>query len=296
VFAPGDYELDDTRFERRLRSIRPLRRQGDGEEDTYTRLEARSSRIASTGRCSASVDDDSIRAVADEVRPGGSAPDRSIRSPEFGARRRRSAPSLLDQIYRGSSRPVRRPRSTRATFGPRSSAAEYAAVLMAIIESRSSEPPSAVSRRDRAGASFSCYSTRRPSAGAAGGLRAMTLATLALAALFPAQAAVAPPKVVPMTVEVRTAPKAGAEVESWAKELRAALGARKEDFRLAKAGEKVEFVVLLDSVGKRPDGTPVLNGPSPSARESRAPSTTGSPTCRRRRRSSPATSAATPTR
>jgi hypothetical protein len=63
-----------------------------------------------------------------------------------------------------------------------------------------------------------------------------------------------------MTVEVRTAPKAGADVESWAKELRAALGARKEEFRLSKAGEKAEFVVLLDSVAKRPDGTPVLNG------------------------------------
>ena len=88
----------------------------------------------------------------------------------------------------------------------------------------------------------------------------MILATLALSALLPAQAAAAPPKVVPMTVEVRTAPKAGAEVESWAKELRAALGARKEDFRLAKAGEKAQFVVLLDSIGKRPDGTPVLNG------------------------------------
>jgi len=88
----------------------------------------------------------------------------------------------------------------------------------------------------------------------------MTLATLALAALFPPQAAAAPPKVVPMTVEVRTAPKAGAGVDAWAKELRAALGARKEEFRLVKAGEKAEFVVLLDSVGKRPDGTPVLSG------------------------------------
>jgi hypothetical protein len=88
----------------------------------------------------------------------------------------------------------------------------------------------------------------------------MTLATLALAALVPGQAAAAPPKVVPMTVEVRTAPKAGTEVDGWAKELRAALGARKEEFRLARAGEKAEFVVLLESIGKRPDGTPVLNG------------------------------------
>jgi hypothetical protein len=49
-------------------------------------------------------------------------------------------------------------------------------------------------------------------------------------------------------------------VEGWAKELRAALGERKGEFRLAKAGEKAEFVVQLDSIATRQDGTPVLNG------------------------------------
>jgi len=88
----------------------------------------------------------------------------------------------------------------------------------------------------------------------------MTLVTLALAALLPAQAATAPPKAAPMSVEVRTAPKAGADVENWAKELRAALAARKQEFRPVKPGEKAEFVVQLDSIGKRSDGTPVLNG------------------------------------
>ena len=91
----------------------------------------------------------------------------------------------------------------------------------------------------------------------------MTLAMLALAASFSgqAQAASAPStKVVPMTVEVRTAAKADAGVQAWAKELRAALEARKDEFRLAKPGEKPEFVVQLDSIGKRQDGTPVLNG------------------------------------
>jgi len=87
----------------------------------------------------------------------------------------------------------------------------------------------------------------------------MTLATLALAALLPGQAAAAPPKVVPMTVEVRTAPKAPAELETWAKELRAALEARKQEFRLVKPGQ-AEFVVQLDSIAKRPEGTRVLNG------------------------------------
>jgi len=88
----------------------------------------------------------------------------------------------------------------------------------------------------------------------------MTLVTLALAALLPAQAATAPQKAAPMSVEVRTAPKAGADVESWAKELRAALAARTQEFRPAKRGEKPELVVQLDSIGKRADGTPVLNG------------------------------------
>ncbi len=91
----------------------------------------------------------------------------------------------------------------------------------------------------------------------------MTLATLALAAWFSGQAPAAPApstKVVPMTVEVRTAAKADAGVQAWAKELRAALEARKDEFRIAKPGEKPEFVVQLDSIGKRQDGTPVLNG------------------------------------
>ncbi len=86
----------------------------------------------------------------------------------------------------------------------------------------------------------------------------MTLVTLALAALLPAQTA--PAKAAPMSVEVRTAPKAGADVVNWAKELRAALAARTQEFRLARPGEKAELVVQLDTIGKRPDGTPVLNG------------------------------------
>ena len=88
----------------------------------------------------------------------------------------------------------------------------------------------------------------------------MTLATLALAALLPAQAPAAPAKVVPMTVAVRTAPKTGADVENWAKELRAALGARKEEFRLAKGGETAELMVRIDSVSKGTGETQLLNG------------------------------------
>jgi hypothetical protein len=88
----------------------------------------------------------------------------------------------------------------------------------------------------------------------------MTLVTLALAALLPAQGATAPQKAAPMSVEVRTAPKAGADLENWAKELRAALATRTQEFRPAKPGEKPEFVVHLHSIAQRPDGTPVLNG------------------------------------
>jgi hypothetical protein len=88
----------------------------------------------------------------------------------------------------------------------------------------------------------------------------MTFATLALAALLPTQASAAPAKVVPIAVDVRTDAKADAAVQAWAKELRTALGARKEEFRIVAPGQTPEFVVRLDSIGKRPDGTPVLNG------------------------------------
>ena len=92
------------------------------------------------------------------------------------------------------------------------------------------------------------------------------LATLALASLFAAPAVAAqapvaaPAKVAPMSVQVQAAAGADAGVQAWVKELRAALEARKDEFRLAKAGEKPELLVRVDSVGKAQDGTPVLNG------------------------------------
>jgi len=88
----------------------------------------------------------------------------------------------------------------------------------------------------------------------------MTLATLALAALLPAQAPAAPAKVVPMTVEVRTAAKADAAVQTWAKELRAALGTHKDEFRLAGPRETPELVVRIDSVGRGQGSVEVMNG------------------------------------
>jgi hypothetical protein len=86
------------------------------------------------------------------------------------------------------------------------------------------------------------------------------LATLALAALALSQAPAVPAKAVPMSVEVRTAAKAEAPVQAWAKELRAALDQRKDEFRRAKPGESAELVVRIDSVVPGPDGAQVMSG------------------------------------
>jgi hypothetical protein len=93
----------------------------------------------------------------------------------------------------------------------------------------------------------------------------MTLATLALAAFFVAQAPAAkapaaPAKVVPMAVQVQAAANADAAVRAWAQELRTALEARKDEFRLAKPGETPELVVRIDSVARGQGNTAVMNG------------------------------------
>jgi hypothetical protein len=93
----------------------------------------------------------------------------------------------------------------------------------------------------------------------------MTLVTLALAALFAAQAPAAkaptaPAKVVPMAVQVQAPASEDATVRTWAKELRAALEARKDEFRFAKPGEAPELVIRIDSVGRGPGNVEVMNG------------------------------------
>jgi hypothetical protein len=91
----------------------------------------------------------------------------------------------------------------------------------------------------------------------------MAFATLALATLFSGQAPAAPAtpaKVVPMVVQVQTAAKGDAAAHNWAKELRAALEARKDEFRFAKPGEAPELVVRVDSVGKGQGDLKVMNG------------------------------------
>ena len=91
-------------------------------------------------------------------------------------------------------------------------------------------------------------------------------ATLALASAFAVQAAAAqtpaaaPAKIAPMSVQVEAAAKADAGVQAWVKELRAALEARKDEFRPAKKGETAELVVRIDSVGKGQNDLQVMAG------------------------------------
>lgn len=140
VFAPGDFELRDTRFEGHLRSIRPLQKPGgSSEERTYTRPEARtiSNRLyrALLGR---NVDENSMRAVIDEVQAGRLRPqiDSILRSPEFRSKAAElSAEALLDQIYDGLLGRPTDPGGTR-TYLSKIQRREYAAVLLTIIESR----------------------------------------------------------------------------------------------------------------------------------------------------------------
>jgi hypothetical protein len=91
------------------------------------------------------------------------------------------------------------------------------------------------------------------------------LATLALT-LFAAQAAAAQPAVAapakpaPMSVQVQAAAGADAGAQTWVKELRAALEARKDEFRIAKKGETPELVVRVDSLGKGQGDVQVMKG------------------------------------
>jgi hypothetical protein len=91
------------------------------------------------------------------------------------------------------------------------------------------------------------------------------LTVLAVVALLAAQAPAppapaAPVKVVPMTVQVESAATADAGTQAWVKELRAALGARKDEFRVVKPGEAAELVVRVDSVARGQADASVMNG------------------------------------
>ena len=95
----------------------------------------------------------------------------------------------------------------------------------------------------------------------------MSSTLLALAAVLVAQAPAAgsakpatTAKVAPIAVRVDASAKGGPAVEEWAKELRTALEARKQEFHLATAKEKPDFVVRLDSVAPGSVGNQVLAG------------------------------------
>jgi hypothetical protein len=84
--------------------------------------------------------------------------------------------------------------------------------------------------------------------------------------MIAAQAGASPPAgasgqaakaIAPLSVAVEAGPGGGAVVAEWATELRRALAARKDEFRLVKDQEKPEFVVRLDSVTPR-QGAPSL--------------------------------------
>jgi hypothetical protein len=83
------------------------------------------------------------------------------------------------------------------------------------------------------------------------------LAIVAVLATSPQAAA----KPTPMLVQVEASSKGGKAVEDWAKELRSALAARKDEFQVATEKEKAELLVRLDSVGGGASGAPqVLAG------------------------------------
>ena len=82
-------------------------------------------------------------------------------------------------------------------------------------------------------------------------LTALVVALLAAPATAPLK---------PMAVQVETAAKADAGTQAWAKELRTALEARKDEFRVVKPGETAELVVRIDSVAKTATDASVMNG------------------------------------
>jgi len=95
----------------------------------------------------------------------------------------------------------------------------------------------------------------------------MLLTTLASFGLAPAahmqppaaQGVAAAPASV-MSVRVETPAAAAPNAQKWGDELRTALAARSHEFRPARASEKAELVVKVDSVSAAPNGGSVMNG------------------------------------
>jgi len=86
----------------------------------------------------------------------------------------------------------------------------------------------------------------------------LNLALVVLATLVGPQAGGAA-EAVPIAVRVELPATPTPELREWGRELRAALGARKDEFRVVPDEAKAELVVRLDSIGPAADGTPTLN-------------------------------------
>src|SRR5262249_33515944 len=85
----------------------------------------------------------------------------------------------------------------------------------------------------------------------------------ALAAQAPAPGAAKPSstaKASPMLGRVDARPAGGPAVADWAKQLSAALGARKDEFKLTAGKETPEFVVRLDSIAAGTNGNQLVKG------------------------------------
>jgi hypothetical protein len=88
----------------------------------------------------------------------------------------------------------------------------------------------------------------------------MLLTAISLALVITAQPAAKPAAKGVMTVQVEVAPGTAGGAQTWGKELRSALEARKDEFRLAKPGETAALVVRIDSVVPGQGGSSVMNG------------------------------------
>jgi hypothetical protein len=101
-----------------------------------------------------------------------------------------------------------------------------------------------------------CSRSKAPRAAATA---APTTAAAAAAAAGTAPTATPTPVLAPLAVFVQAPTPASPEGEAWARELRTALEARKDEFRLARR-EQARLVVRIEGVDAVPDGTHILRG------------------------------------
>jgi hypothetical protein len=88
----------------------------------------------------------------------------------------------------------------------------------------------------------------------------LLLAVAAQAAAAAPPSAATAKKLAPMSVQVQADAKGGAAAKAFADELRTYIGARKDELRAPKPGEKPELVVRVDSVVPAANGASVMNG------------------------------------